>query len=296
MTQSSDIRVAVSTVILTLRRTDDGRAVLALPLVLRTRGPSPTNGPFPAGGSRRPSRPSTPRRAPSPRPPASPPATSSSSTPSAPSTAPHQSRVDRVLGTAATGRRDGAERSASRIRRRPENVKWFDVDELPQLAFDHTEIVEYALWRLRNKVGYSRVAQDSCPRSSRSPSCGRPMRRSSTAPSIPPTSVARWRQRATCSPPTGSAPEATAPRVCIATTPMSSWPIVARSVPKKRAPDEHHLRTRSCCPPLDASVDHAIQAIVSGASTDATCATDLAAGPWDFDARPGYGPGSSMGM
>ncbi|WP_309102290.1 quinolinate synthase NadA [Microbacterium sp.] len=45
----------------------------------------------------------------------------------------------------------------------------------------------------------------------------------------------------------------------------------------------------------DPSVDHAIQAIVSGASTDATCSTDLAAGPWDFDSRPGYGPGSSMG-
>ncbi|WP_449407869.1 quinolinate synthase NadA [Microbacterium maritypicum] len=48
-------------------------------------------------------------------------------------------------------------------------------------------------------------------------------------------------------------------------------------------------------PPLDASVDHAIQAIVSGVSTDETCATDLAVGPWDFDTRPGYGPGSSMG-
>ncbi|WP_295101937.1 quinolinate synthase NadA [uncultured Microbacterium sp.] len=47
--------------------------------------------------------------------------------------------------------------------------------------------------------------------------------------------------------------------------------------------------------PIDASVDHAIQSIVSGASTDATCATDLAADPWDFDSRPGYGPGSSMG-
>ncbi|WP_243224758.1 quinolinate synthase NadA [Microbacterium sp. CIAB417] len=45
----------------------------------------------------------------------------------------------------------------------------------------------------------------------------------------------------------------------------------------------------------DASVDHAIQAIVDGSSTEATCSTDLAAGPWDFDARPGYGPGSSMG-
>ena len=46
---------------------------------------------------------------------------------------------------------------------------------------------------------------------------------------------------------------------------------------------------------LDPSVDHQIQAIVSGASTDATCTTDLAASPWDFDTRPGYGPGSSMG-
>lgn len=48
-------------------------------------------------------------------------------------------------------------------------------------------------------------------------------------------------------------------------------------------------------PELDASVDHAIQAIVEGASTAETCNTDLASGPWDFDLRPGYGPGSSMG-
>ena len=45
----------------------------------------------------------------------------------------------------------------------------------------------------------------------------------------------------------------------------------------------------------DPSVDHAIQAIVAGASTGETCNTDLAAGPWNFDTRPGYGPGSSMG-
>jgi ADP-ribose pyrophosphatase YjhB (NUDIX family) len=40
-----------------------------------------------------------------------------------------------------------------------ENVAWFAVADLPQLAFDHNEIVDYALWRLRNKVGYSRIAQ-----------------------------------------------------------------------------------------------------------------------------------------
>ncbi|MDT0156665.1 quinolinate synthase NadA [Microbacterium sp. ARD32] len=47
--------------------------------------------------------------------------------------------------------------------------------------------------------------------------------------------------------------------------------------------------------PVDPSVDHALQAIVAGESTESTCTTDLAAGPWDFDTRPGYGPGSSMG-
>ncbi len=48
-------------------------------------------------------------------------------------------------------------------------------------------------------------------------------------------------------------------------------------------------------PAADPSVDHEIQAIVAGASASETCNTDLAAGPWDFDIRPGYGPGASMG-
>jgi quinolinate synthase len=47
--------------------------------------------------------------------------------------------------------------------------------------------------------------------------------------------------------------------------------------------------------PIDPSVDHEIQAIVAGSGTASTCNTDLAAGPWDFDVRPGYGPGASMG-
>ena len=39
-----------------------------------------------------------------------------------------------------------------------ENVRWFPADDLPQLAFDHNAIVEYALWRLRTKLEYSRIA------------------------------------------------------------------------------------------------------------------------------------------
>jgi 8-oxo-dGTP diphosphatase len=39
-----------------------------------------------------------------------------------------------------------------------QNVRWFAADELPDLAFDHNLIVDYALWRLRTKMEYSRIA------------------------------------------------------------------------------------------------------------------------------------------
>ncbi len=39
------------------------------------------------------------------------------------------------------------------------NVRWVPADELPTLAFDHNAIVEYALWRLRTKLEYSRIAR-----------------------------------------------------------------------------------------------------------------------------------------
>lgn len=39
-----------------------------------------------------------------------------------------------------------------------ENVCWLPADELPDLAFDHNLIVDYALWRLRTKVSYSHIA------------------------------------------------------------------------------------------------------------------------------------------
>ncbi|WP_115789357.1 NUDIX hydrolase [Arthrobacter silvisoli] len=39
-----------------------------------------------------------------------------------------------------------------------ENVRWFRADRLEQLAFDHNAIVDYALWRLRNKMAYGSIA------------------------------------------------------------------------------------------------------------------------------------------
>lgn len=39
-----------------------------------------------------------------------------------------------------------------------DNVKWFPADELPDLAFDHRRIIEYALWRSRSKLEYPDIA------------------------------------------------------------------------------------------------------------------------------------------
>lgn len=38
------------------------------------------------------------------------------------------------------------------------NVAWFSIDRLPELAFDHAEIIDYAVWRLRQRTEYSMVA------------------------------------------------------------------------------------------------------------------------------------------
>ncbi len=64
----------------------------------------------------------------------------------------HAERVVSVVYWALVG---DEEARAARI---GQNVRWFCADKLPRLAFDHNLIVEYALWRLRNKVEYSRIA------------------------------------------------------------------------------------------------------------------------------------------
>ena len=42
--------------------------------------------------------------------------------------------------------------------REAQNVRWFPVNQLPPLAFDHKDIIEYSLTRVRNKIEYSDIA------------------------------------------------------------------------------------------------------------------------------------------
>jgi 8-oxo-dGTP diphosphatase len=39
-----------------------------------------------------------------------------------------------------------------------DNVRWFRADRARDLAFDHDEIISYALWRLRNRMEYGSIA------------------------------------------------------------------------------------------------------------------------------------------
>ncbi|GGA31673.1 NUDIX domain-containing protein [Okeania sp. KiyG1] len=42
-------------------------------------------------------------------------------------------------------------------------IAWYPLEQIPQLAFDHQQIIEYGYLRLRNKVEYSPVAFDVLP-------------------------------------------------------------------------------------------------------------------------------------
>lgn len=154
----TDVGVAVSTVIFTLR-SDEAGARLTLPLVRRTRVPFAGGWALPGGWlsvdeslSEAASR------------------TLAETTNLSPSFleqlyafgAPERS-PERVVSIVYWALLRADEVRAQWAAGDPENVAWFDVDALPELSFDHSEIVEYALWRLRNKVGYSRIALGLLP-------------------------------------------------------------------------------------------------------------------------------------
>lgn len=161
------IRVAVSTVIFSLRRdTGADRARVVLPLVRRTREPYESAWALPGGWLR----PDENLDAAASR-------TLAETTGLAPSFLEQlyafgdvdrsPSRVVSIVYWALV-REEVSSISASTAAAHDdnhddENVAWFDAITHPPLAFDHDQIVEYALWRLRNKVGYSRIAHGLLP-------------------------------------------------------------------------------------------------------------------------------------
>lgn len=164
MTQSRGVEVAVSTVILTLRPGGDGAPVLSLPLVRRTREPFDGQWALPGGWLTLAESPidAAARTL----------AETTGLTPSYLEQLYAFGAVDRSPSRVvsivywALLRQDEVDAQSAAHRASglaPENVSWFAVPDLPPLAFDHDKIVGYALWRLRNKVGYSRVAHGFLP-------------------------------------------------------------------------------------------------------------------------------------
>ncbi|MCI2959263.1 NUDIX hydrolase [Agromyces atrinae] len=152
MSDARASRLAVSTVIFALRTDDDGLATLWTPLVRRTRDPHLGQWALPGGWL-----PSDEELE------AAAARTLRSTTGLAPKYLEQlytfggvdRSPGDRVISVVywALVQSDEAERAAV-----GENVQWFAADDLPPLAFDHNAIIGYALWRLRTKMEYARIA------------------------------------------------------------------------------------------------------------------------------------------
>lgn len=161
--RTDEVRVAVSAVIFSLRRTTGGDD-LALPLVRRTRDPFDGRWALPGGWL-------GPAEG----------LDAAASRTLEETTALSPSYLEQLYAFGAVDRSptrvvsivywallradevDAQVEAHARAGDAPENVEWFPVSDLPELAFDHDEIVAYALWRLRNKVGYSRIAHGLLP-------------------------------------------------------------------------------------------------------------------------------------
>lgn len=157
MTRTShDIRVAVSTVIFSVRREPGGdRARVVLPLVRRTRDPHEGLWALPGGWL-----------APDEELEATASRTLVETTRLAPSYLEQLyafGDVDRAPTRVVSIVYWALVREDVSLISEQHNVAWFDAAALPELAFDHNHIVNYALWRLRNKVGYSRIAHGLLP-------------------------------------------------------------------------------------------------------------------------------------
>lgn len=149
---ASNPELAVSTVIFALRADDGGRPVLSLPLVFRTREPFDGRWALPGGPLGDERLEDAARRTLAETTGLAPAYLEQMYTFGDPDRSPDARRVVSVIYWALV-RADEVGRARPR-----QNVRWLAADDLPPLAFDHNLIVDYALWRLRTKLSYSRIA------------------------------------------------------------------------------------------------------------------------------------------
>ena len=143
---------------------------------------------------------------------------------------------------------------------------WFVADELPELAFDHNLIVDYALLAAAHQ---DRVQphRPRLPRRRRSPSpscarCTRPCCASGTRPrELPPPGRGHQDPR-----------PHRRPRHRRPPPPPAALPLRQRHVPSRRGR-----------PPMTTRINHAPSTTVITAAPSASCDAELADGPWDFD-------------
>lgn len=144
--------IAVSTVIFALRLDGAARPVLSLPLVVRTREPYDGIWALPGGPLGEESLEDAARRTLAATTGLEPAYLEQMYTFGDPDRSPDGRRVVSVVYWALV-RSDEVGRATPQ-----QNVRWLPADDLPRLAFDHNLVVDYALWRLRTKLSYSRVA------------------------------------------------------------------------------------------------------------------------------------------
>ncbi|GAA2024671.1 NUDIX domain-containing protein [Yaniella flava] len=65
---------------------------------------------------------------------------------------------DVASDVATAGKNAVTEFSEALVASADANIAWFSIDRLPELAFDHADIIDYAVWRLRQRTEYSMVA------------------------------------------------------------------------------------------------------------------------------------------
>lgn len=151
MTRSAP-EIAVSTAIFALQPDRAPRSVLSLPLVVRTRDPYDGRWALPGGPLGEETLEDAARRTLAATTGLEPAYLEQMYTFGDPDRSPDGHRVVSVVYWALV-RADEVSHARPR-----QNVRWLPADDLPVLAFDHNLIVEYALWRLRTKVSYGRIA------------------------------------------------------------------------------------------------------------------------------------------